>query len=166
MQSVCILCGMAEVGVTEVCDVEVVAGPGTASLVAAPPAAALSAQVSLASENERLEDLENSIYADNLVICRGMTRCFEIDREAEEPPAAWIEQMGKEAAWQEFRVAKASWMAPKDAPVALTAANKIVTNLAKARATRDAGRQGLQLNVVAVFPTQIRQYEELVIGDD
>lgn len=136
------------------------------ALVQGPPRGALPARASLATESERLEEVENGIYVQNLDIVEGMTHCFEVTPEDTEPPTEWVEKLGLERATVRFRIAKASWLAPKDAPVALTAANKIVTSLAKARATRDAGRQGLQLNVVAVFPTQTRQYEELIVGDD
>ena len=137
------------------------------SLVAGPPKGALPARVSLATESERLEELENDIYSGNLKIVHAMTRFAEVTPDMEGPTQEWIDELGLEEATRQFRIAKASWMAPKDAPVALTAANKIVTNLAKARATRDAGRQGQTLNVLAVFPVQpARQYEELVVGDD
>jgi hypothetical protein len=147
--------------------VEVVGAEEQASLVTRPPRDALSAQVSMASETERLEELENSIYVSNLRIVDDMTRFAEVTPDMHEPPEEWVRELGPERAAQRFRVAKASWMATKDAPVGITAAKTIVANLAKARATRDAGRQGLQLNVVAVFPSSgARQYEELVVGDD
>lgn len=118
------------------------------------------------SQEDKLAALEDKIYSSNLRIVDDMTYWADIDPAIEEPPEAWVRELGAEDAHRRLRVARASMMSLKDAPIGISAAKSIVSSLAKARAVRDAGRSGMQLNVLAVFPTQVQVYEELVVRDE
>lgn len=130
------------------------------------------------SREEALAACEDRVYERNLRIVESMTHFAEVDParvngEGEvispgttEPPEAWVRELGPEGAAERLRIAKLAYISTKDAPVGMTAAKSIVSGLAKARAVREAGRGNLQLNVMAVFPTQQVVYEELVVRDD
>jgi hypothetical protein len=118
-------------------------------LVAAPAPAAIDLHnPAERSEFDRLQELENQIFAENLVIVMDATRFREIDPGAEAPPQAWIDELGPIDAWKRFRVAKAAWMGAKDAPVGISIAAKTVSNLSKARALRDSGARTLNIEKV------------------
>lgn len=119
-----------------------------------------------ASAEDRLAEQEDRVYARNLQIVDDMTHWADLDPELENPPEEWVDELGLAGARRRFRVARASCMSLKDAPIGISAAKGIVSSLAKARAVRDAGRGGLSLNVTAVFPTQVTVYEEIVVRDE
>lgn len=115
---------------------------------------------------DRLAAQEDRVFARNLSIVDDMTHWADIDPTVEEPPQEWVDELGPVAARRRLRVARGAMMSLKDAPIGLSAAKSIVSSLAKARAVRDVGRGGMQLNVMAIFPTQATVYEELVVRDE
>ncbi len=119
-----------------------------------------------ASAEDRLAAQEDRVFERSLQIVDDMTYWADVDLDAEEPPEEWVRELGIAGARRRLRVARASCMSLKDAPIGISAAKGIVSSLAKARAVRDAGRGGLSLNVTAIFPTQVTVYEELVVRDE
>jgi hypothetical protein len=115
---------------------------------------------------EKLAAQEDRVFARNLNTVDDMTYGFDIEPDQETPPQEWVDELGIVAARRRLRVARASLMSLKDAPIGLSAAKSIVSSLAKARAVRDVGRGGMQLNVMAIFPTRETVYEELVVRDE
>lgn len=115
---------------------------------------------------DRLAEQEDRVFARSLSTVDDMTYWADIEPDAEQPPQEWIDELGLAGARRRLRVARGAMMSLKDAPIGLSAAKSIVSSLAKARAVRDVGRGGLQLNVMAIFPTQVTKYEEIVVKDD
>lgn len=118
------------------------------------------------SEAERVAAIEDRVYATSLAIVDDMNHWAEVEPDTEEPPEQWVRELGRDGAIRRLRVAKASWMPLKDAPIGISASKSIVSSMAKSRAIRDAGRGSLNLNVLAVFPTQAHVYDELIVKDD
>jgi hypothetical protein len=124
-------------------------------VVAYPPRTAMElVEAAELSDHDRLQKLENEIFAENLVIVMDATRFREIPPDAKEPLPEWIAELGPTEAWKRFRVAQAAWMGAKDAPVGISIAAKTVSNLSKARALRDAGAKTLNIEkIVFAAPT-------------
>lgn len=141
----------------------------SAVVVSAPPAGALAASAQLAavqpgaSQEDRLLKLQDEIFEANLSITHDATRFREIGPADEQPPQAWVDELGEQAAWHRFRVARSAWMGAKDAPIALSMAKSIVSAMSKSAALRQSG--GRVLNVeMAIFPVQV--YERQVFHSD
>jgi hypothetical protein len=115
---------------------------------------------------DRLAAQEDEVFARNLQIVDDMTYWADVEPGTKEPPDEWVQSMGRDAARRRLRVATASCMSLKDAPIGISAAKSIVSSLAKARAVRDVGRGGLQINIMAIFPTNVTVYDELVVKDE
>jgi hypothetical protein len=92
-------------------------------VVAYPPRTAMElVEAAELSDHDRLQKLENEIFAENLVIVMDATRFREIPPDAKEPLPEWIAELGPTEAWKRFRVAQAAWMGAKDAPVGISIA--------------------------------------------
>jgi hypothetical protein len=129
-------------------------------LVAAPAPAAIELHnPAERSEYDRLQELENRIFAENLVIVLDATRFREIEPDADRPPQAWVDELGEFDAQRRFRVAKAAWMGAKDAPVGISIAAKTVSNLSKARALRDSAPRTLNIEKVVYNAPQYGRLE-------
>lgn len=100
-------------------------------------------------ENELFEEASNVVYS-------VVAHTFELDPEnPKEVPAAWLqeiedgdltlEEMGKRQ-----RIALASWQSPKNAPVALQIAAKVLGGMQKARAMEGQGPKHLNLTMVSI----------------
>lgn len=150
--------------------------PAPVEVIEAPQAHCAPARVEFSSSlamrpgdalaEDKLAAQEDRVFARNLSIVDDMTHWADIDPTVEEPPQEWVDELGVVAARRRLRVARGAMMSLKDAPIGLSAAKSIVSSLAKARAVRDVGRGGMQLNVMAIFPTQVTVYEELVVRDE
>lgn len=106
---------------------------------------------------ERLQEVQNEILVENLRIIEDVTHFRDInpphldkDGNIVEPtiPEAWVAQLGPEEAEKRMRVAKASWMSAKEAPVALAIAKSVVVGITKALATAQTGPKVLNVAVV------------------
>lgn len=103
-----------------------------------------------------LKKLENQIYEEcNSVILSVVKDTFDIDPQDPELPAAWLEEieagtLTKEEAAKRKRIAQYALMPPKEAPVALQIAAKILSGMHKARAMEGAGPKHLNLTMVSI----------------
>ena len=102
------------------------------------------------------EEVEEELLQENISILRGSAAFKDIDPGQEECPPDWIARFGKDAAVVRFRLAKASWMPSKDAPVGLMMAAKVVQSIMKLRAERQIQPKlnvAIQFNVGTERPT-------------
>lgn len=103
-----------------------------------------------------LKKLENQIYEEcNSVILSVVKDTFEIDPSDKELPAAWLLEIERgsltlEEAQKRQRIARYALMPPKEAPVALQIAAKVLSGMYKARAMEGAGPKHLNLTMVSI----------------
>lgn len=105
-----------------------------------------------------LKKMENELYTEshNLVYST-VAHTFDLDpaQPADTMPAAWeaelaagevtVEQLAKRK-----RIAQAAWQSPKNAPVALQIAAKVLAGMQKASAMRDQAPKSLNLTLVSI----------------
>ena len=88
---------------------------------------------------DALEAIEDKLFEDHLRIVNASSRFAEVHPEHnfvdDDPPAAFLEAAGgdKDRAKQDYRIALASWLGPKDAPIGLHNAYKVAMGIAKLR---------------------------------
>lgn len=97
-----------------------------------------------------LQKIENEVVSEAYEILRDAGGWADIDPDNPECPPAWIEEMGAERAKRKFRVSRATWLSPKNAPVGLMLAKSIMTGAMKARAMQDQGPKSLNINLVSI----------------
>lgn len=111
---------------------------------------------SLEVSERGLKKLENQIYEEcNAVILSVVKDTFEIDPSDKELPVAWLQEiedgsLTKEEALKRMRIARYALMPPKEAPVALQIAAKVLSGMHKARAMEGAGPKHLNLTMVSI----------------
>ena len=97
-------------------------------------------------------------------------RWDESPEDADEPPDAWVAELGEEEAWRRFRAAKAGQMNAKEAPVGLKVAQGIFATITKSNAVRGSGDRTLNVQVIQVpeVPklSSRERYESLPVKDD
>lgn len=112
-----------------------------------------------AKRQDKLKELENELFAENMAIMRDMACFRDIDPDCEEPPEQWVTEVGPIEARKRLRIAKAAWLSAKEAPVALAVSKSITMGIIKARATEKAGPRSLNVALVhMVAPAS--QFEE------
>lgn len=125
--------------------------------VAAAPLATVDASPSsLANEKkarlDKLRAIEDEILYESSMTIRDALRFRDIDENDEEPPPAWVEELGWNEAMRRFRAAKAGQMSAKTAPVALSLAKATMVGITKARAADGASRQ-INIGVSVTMPS-------------
>jgi hypothetical protein len=108
---------------------------------------------------DKLKELENELFAENLAILHDMAFFRDIEPDCEEPPEQWVVELGAEQAKKRLRIAKAAWMSAKEAPVALAVSKSIAMGIIKARATEKAGPRSLNVALVHMVAPPV-QFEE------
>ena len=104
-----------------------------------------------------LKKLENELFDESLkVVHSSISHTFDLDpANPEDTPAEWLQEIedGKEtleSIGKRKRIALAAWQSPKNAPVALQIAAKVLVGMQKARAMGDQGSKTLNVNVVTI----------------
>lgn len=113
--------------------------------------AGLPRGASVAIQNAELASMQDELLVRSLNVVEGAMAFAEIEPTDSDPPAEWIEQLGEEKARIKFRIARAAWMAAKDAPVGIKVASALAVGIIKAKATEKAGPK--QLNIAFVQMT-------------
>ncbi len=112
-----------------------------------------------AARQEKLKELENELFHENMAIMRDVACFRDIEPDCEHPPDNWVMELGMAGAQKRLRVAKAAWMSSKDAPVALNVSKSILMGIIKARATEKAGPRSLNVAMVHMAAPQ-QEFEE------
>lgn len=103
-----------------------------------------------------LKKIENQLYNECTEVVFGAVKyTFEIDPSDPELPAAWLEELEAgtvtmEELQKRKRIAQYALMPPKEAPVALQMAAKVLGGMQKARAMAGAAPKHLNLTVVSI----------------
>ena len=174
-QSCVHLCsGVGCLSVAEQSDVDVVQSlddlfsDDSASLVASPPAGALACEPATAlatsDQMDRLKDLQDRILLKSLEVVEASVSFHEIAPNLEKPPQEWVDELGEVKAAEKLRVAKASWMNAKEAPVGLAMCRATALGIMK---VNEASKHlSPHLNVqVAIFNAPSYETVEVDSGD-
>lgn len=107
---------------------------------------------------EALRAIENRVLDKAMNIVEATLDFREVDPAVEEPPPEWFEKYGDQAI-QRYRLARAGWMKPSEAPVGMKVAYNVLVGVVKARATEKAppklNIQLVQMQVnLPTFPEQ------------
>lgn len=106
------------------------------------------------------ELIEEQIFDQSCQVVSAAMAFADLEPSAIAPPTEWIEIYGEQEAWRRFRIAMASWMSKKDAPMGISVAMQIHTGITTARARRgETGGRVLNVGVINITLPQ-RQYEE------
>lgn len=81
----------------------------------------------------RMKEIEDDVYAHALGSVEAMLSYYEVSPLDENPPEAWVEKYGLEAAQHRLKVAKDGHLTKANAPIALHSALHLVVGIAKAR---------------------------------
>jgi hypothetical protein len=104
-----------------------------------------------------LKKVENDLFKESLaVVHSSISHTFDLDPEnPNDLPAEWLEELEKGLVTEmelgkRKRIAQAAMLSPKEAPVALQIAAKVLSGMQKARAAGDQGSKTLNVNVVTI----------------
>jgi hypothetical protein len=109
-----------------------------------------------------LKKMENDLLRESTaVVYSAVTHTFDLDPTSPEMPAAWMEELEDCSTEQEAqakrveldkrkRIAQYALMSPKEAPVALQIAAKVLSGMQKAKAMEGAGPKHLNLTMVSI----------------
>ena len=100
---------------------------------------------------EALKGVESELYQQAMEVMVDQLYFNQINPAKDTgPPPEWIEELGHKRANERFRIAQASWMNSRDAPVGLRNTTQLVLGMLKARAVAKAGARSLNIAVVAM----------------
>ena len=108
---------------------------------------------------ERLLDESRAIMASGLAAA-------EINPEWDQPPEAWVKELGLQEAEKRFRLAKAAWLPGRDAPHLFAIASEFVKADAKVRAAQSQPGTKLAVAIQMVMPQQVQQYEAVDLDEE
>jgi len=100
----------------------------------------------------RIEELENEIYERAAGVVNAYLSFAEVRHDQEEPPPAWVEEYGLEAARQRLIIAKAGWLPASIAPAGAKLAAQVQVGITRGRAIRGAKLTQNNLNVRIALP--------------
>lgn len=106
------------------------------------------------SRQAYLDGLDDELFERNASVVAAMARWPEIDPSSKDVPPEWIQEFGGDLkrATETWRVARASWLSNKEAPVGLQNSVKLHIGLSSARAKR-GNTVPRTLNLQPVFIT-------------
>ena len=118
-------------------------------------------------QHARLRSLEDEILLDateTITGALGFSKISDADITRDEPPAAWVRDLGPARAAERFRLAKYALMSQKDAPVGLKIATAVHSSIVKARATEKGGTRVLNVALVQMPAANIT-YPKREVGE-
>lgn len=112
--------------------------------------------VSVAKIEDGLKKVENKLFQEcQEVVHSAISHTFDLNPETpNEFPNSWLDEEARgevtmEELRKRMRIAKAAWMPPKEAPVALQMAAKVLSGMQKAAAMSNAPKS-LNLTMVSI----------------
>lgn len=110
----------------------------------------------------RLREIADGLFEANLRIMGDAASFRDIDPTRAEPPEEWVRELGLPEAAKRHRIAMASWMPSKDAPVGLANARAIVVGMMKSKAMENASPRTINVVAVQMTEPQLRR----ALGDE
>jgi hypothetical protein len=106
---------------------------------------------------------EEVLHGEAIVILRDTFAAREIAPGEKEPPQAWIDELGREAAEARLRLANAGWMPTKEAPAFVQTARAFAVGRMKSEATKKGGNRTLNVQFVQLAVGAQPAFEELEV---
>lgn len=120
--------------------------------------------ISIEQQREQtLKSLEADLFLESMQIVSDSFKFREIDPGQQEPPEAWVRDLGHEKAMERLRSAQAGWMSKKDSPVAVQVAQAVVIGISRSRASEKQGPRTLNVQVVQMS-APLPQFPELLLS--
>lgn len=111
---------------------------------------------------EKMRSIEDELLETNLAIMRDVSAFRDIMPDTEYPPQEWLDKYGYEESYKRLRVARASWMSAKEAPVALAISKSLTVGIIRARATEKTAPRSLNIALVQMTaPSQVFEEKEI-----
>lgn len=101
---------------------------------------------------ERMEALEQRVYEHSGQVIEAMLAFAEVSPHQTEPPPAWVEQYGLEAAEKRLKVAQAMWLPASVAPVGLKNSIQVFTGISRGQKFKNSRLTQNNLNVTLNLP--------------
>lgn len=96
----------------------------------------------------RNQSLFESVFRQTLLVVSDSMHFSEIDQDCTKPPDEWVQKLGARRAEQRLRIARASWMSPKEAPVGIMVAKAFAGMAIRAQAIQASGTPTLNVAVL------------------
>lgn len=97
-----------------------------------------------------LEKKQRQLFSDAAAILEPVLQFNQIDPKSEAPPDEWTILYGERGALERWRVAKAAWLSPKEAPIGIKVAKDIAVGISKSIAAEKGGPKVLNMQFVTV----------------
>lgn len=107
---------------------------------------------------ERLQEAENEVFAGALNTLADALHWRDINPDDDEPPLEWVQHLGLKEAQKRHRVARAAWMANKDAPAGLKIANQVMAAVVKGREARAVSEKPMNVQVSVAVDPDVYEY--------
>lgn len=102
----------------------------------------------------RIEELENEVFERSVGIVNACLAFAEIDPKQVDPPQAWIDEYGEDAARKRLEVAKSQWLPASVAPNGAKLAMQAMTGISRGRSWRvKITQQNLNVKIALPAPT-------------
>ena len=111
-----------------------------------------------------LQGVEDDLLENSLTVLNDSLKFSEIDPGGAAPPPEGVEELGEKKAQARFRIAQASWMSAKEAPVGIKVAAQVATGILKARAAERQGPRELNVSFVQMT-APMPQFKKVVIDE-
>ena len=108
------------------------------------------------SRADRIAAIEEEVHSEAATVINDAMHFMAIDPGSEEPPEAWVAELGVEGAKRRMRTAQMALMSSKEAPVGLKLAKDTLVGMSKAKAQRKA--PSTTLNMVVLMGGPLPQY--------
>lgn len=118
----------------------------------APRAEVLAVAPTGSGKLEQLRSFRDELLTEHGKILRDVARFRDINPADLTPPVDWILEYGDAEAQKMLRIAQASWMDAKAAPVGLKISTQIVSGILKSMARERLSPNALNIQVVQIIP--------------
>jgi hypothetical protein len=114
------------------------------------------------SRAERIGEIEEELHQESATVIADALHFVDLDPEAPEMPAGWVEELGEAAAKRRLRTAQYGLLPAKDAPVGLRIAKDALVGMAKVKAVKNAPAKTLNM-IVVNMAGPLPVYEEMEV---
>ena len=102
----------------------------------------------LRSRADRIAAIEEEVHSEAATVINDAMHFMAFDPASEEPPEAWVAELGAEGAKRRMRTAQLANLPSKEAPIGLKLAKDTLVGMSKAKAARKAPSTTLNMVVV------------------
>jgi hypothetical protein len=105
----------------------------------------------------RIAEIQDQIYDVTTEVLLANIQFYEVDFDATEPPAEWVEKYGEKLAKQRLIVAKSGYLPASQAPSAIKLAQMVHSSITRSMGHEKGRGQLNQINVKIALPAPTSQ---------